>query len=86
MTRSGSEAVDDGGVKFVCVGKVEVEAAATSESFGAQGALVEATRGVEDKSVVLEFAVTGRGEDTVQAVKSWQERRHSLVGNDEFCR
>jgi len=54
----GLEAMDDGGVEFVCVGKVEVEAAATSEPFGAQGALVKTARGVEDKRVVLEFTMT----------------------------
>jgi len=41
------EAVDDGGVELVCVGKVEIEAAAMFESLGAQGALVEAACGVE---------------------------------------
>jgi len=84
VIRSGSEAVDNGGVKFVRVGKVEIEAAAMSEPFGAQGALVEAACGVEDKSVVLELAVSGRGENAVWAMKSWQERRHSLMGSDEF--
>jgi len=65
VIRSGSETVDDGGVEFVRVGKMEVKSAATPESFGAQGALVEATRRVEDKCVVLEFAMTGGGEHAV---------------------
>ena len=77
--------MDDGGVKLVHVREVEVEAAAMSEPFGAQRALVEAVRGVEDKGMILEFSVTGGGEDTVYAVERWQERRHSLVGNDDFC-
>jgi len=57
-----------------------------SEPLGAQGTLVEAARGVENEDVVLEFAVTGGGEDAVQAMERWQERRHTLVGNDNFCR
>jgi len=80
MIRSGSEAVDDGGVEFVRVGKVKVEAAAISESFGAQGTLVEATRGMEDEDVVLEVAATGGGEDAVWTVERQQDRRHILVG------
>jgi len=47
MIRSGSEAVDDGGIELVHVGKMEVEAAVTSELFGAQGTLVEAMCRVE---------------------------------------
>jgi len=35
MTRLGLEAVDDGGVEFVCVREVKVEAAAMSEFLGA---------------------------------------------------
>jgi len=65
----GSEAVDDGGVKFVHVGKVEIESTTTPETFGAQGTLVEATRGMEDERVVLELAVTGSGEDAVGTVE-----------------
>jgi len=80
MIRSGSEAVDDGGVELMCVRKVEVEAAAMPEPFGAQGTLVKAAHRVEDESVVLEFAVTGSGKDAVRAVERWQERRHILVG------
>jgi len=84
MIRSESEPVDDGGVEFVCVGKVEVEATAMFEPLGAQGTLVEATCGVENKCVVLEFVVMGGGEDAVRAVKRWQEWRHSLVGRREY--
>jgi len=40
---SRSEAVDDGWVEFMHGRKVEVEATAMLEPFGAQGALVEAT-------------------------------------------
>jgi len=76
----GSEAVDDGGVKLVRVGKVEIETAATPEPLGAQGTLVEATCGMEDEGVVLEVAMTGGGEDAVGTVERWQERRHILVG------
>jgi len=72
--------MDDGGVELVCVGKVEVEAAAMSEPLGAQGTLVEAACRVEDEGVVLEFAVTGGGKDTVWAVERRQEQRHTLVG------
>ena len=39
---SRPEAMDDGGVKFVRVGEVEVKAAATPEPFRTQGTLVEA--------------------------------------------
>jgi len=39
--------MDDGGVELVGVREVKVEAAAISEPFGAQGALVEAAHGVE---------------------------------------
>ena len=78
--------MDDGGVEFVRVREVEVETAATSEPLGAQGTLVEATRRVEDEGVVLEFTVTGSGEDAVWTVERWQGWRHSLVGNDDFCR
>jgi len=76
------EAVDDGRVELMCMREVEIEATAMSKPFGAQGALVEATRGVEDKGVVLEFMVMGGGEDAVWAVKRRQERRHTLVGNN----
>jgi|SRR6266850_2548326 len=87
MIRSGSEAVDDGGVEFVRVREVEVEPAAMFEPLGAQGALVEATCGVKDEGVVLEFAATGGGKDAVWAVERWQERRHILVGERRcFCR
>jgi len=86
MILSGSEAMDDGGVEFVRVGEVEVEAVATLESFGAQGALVEATRGMENEGVVLEVAATGGGESAAWAVERRQERRHALVGSDSFCR
>jgi len=72
--------MDDGRVEFVRVGKMEVEAAATPESFRAQGALVEAARRMEDECMVLELAVTGGGEDAVWTVESRQERRHTLVG------
>jgi len=71
VIRSGSEAVDNCGVEFVRVGKMEVETAATSEPFGTQGTLVEATRRVEDEGVVLEFAVAGSGEDAVWTVERW---------------
>jgi len=50
---SRSEAVYDCRVEFVCVGEVEVEAATSLESFGAQGTLVEVMRGVKDKGVIL---------------------------------
>jgi len=80
MILSGLEAMDDGGVKFVHVGKVKVEAAATSEPFGAQGTLVKVTRGMEDEGMVLEFTVTSGGEDAVWTVERWQEWRHTLVG------
>jgi len=63
--------VDNGGVEFVRMREVEVEIAATSESFRAQGTLVEAAGGMEDERMVLEFAMTGGGEDAVRAVKSW---------------
>jgi len=86
VTSSRSEAVDDGGVEFVRVGKMEIEAATTSKLFGAQGALVEAAHGVEDECMILEFAVTSGDEDAVWAVERWQERRHSPVGSDNFCR
>jgi|SRR6266850_3814435 len=85
MIHSGSETMDDGRVEFVCVREVEIEATATSKSFGAQGTLVEAACGMEDEGMVLEVVVTSGGEDAVWAVKRWQERRHSLVGNDDFC-
>jgi len=62
---SRSEAVDDGGVELVRVREMEIESAAVSEPFWAQGALVEAVRGVEDEGVVLEVAVTGGGKGTV---------------------
>jgi len=78
--RSGSEAVDDGGIEFVRVGKVEIETAATPEPFRAQGTLVEAARRVKDEVVVLEFTVTGSGEDAVWTVERRQDRRHILVG------
>jgi len=65
----GSEAVDDGGVEFVRVRKMEVESTTTPETFGTQGTLVEATRGMEDERVVLELAVTGSGEDAVGTVE-----------------
>jgi len=86
VIRLGSEAMDDCGVELVCVREVEIEAAAMSEPFGTQGTLVEAACGMKDKGVVLEFAVTCGGEDAVWTVERWQERRHSLVGSDEFCR
>src|SRR6266850_3753864 len=76
---SRSEAVDDGGIEFVCVGEVEIEAAAIFEPLGAQGTLVEAAHGVEDEGVILEFAATGGGEGAVCTVERWQERRHILV-------
>jgi len=76
--------MDDGGVELVHVGKMKVEAATVFESLGAQGTLVKAARGVKDEGMVLEFAVTGGGEDAVWAVERWQEWRHSLVGNDDF--
>jgi len=72
--------MDDGGVELVCVGEVKVEAAAMFEPLKAQGTLVEATRGVEDECMILEFAATSGGEDTVRAVERQQERRHILVG------
>jgi len=72
--------MDDGGVEFVRMGEVKIEAAATSETFGAQGALVEATRGMEDERMVLELSVTGSREGAVWAVERWQEWRHTLVG------
>jgi len=75
--------MDDGGIEFVSVGKMKVKSAMTPKPFGAQGALVEATRGVEDECVVLELSVTGSGEDAVWAVERWQDRRHILVGNDD---
>jgi len=78
--------MDDGGVKLVRVGKVEIEAAAMSEPLGAQGALVEVARGVKDERMVLEFTVTGGREGAVVAMERRQEWRHSLVGNDSFCR
>jgi len=80
VTRSGSKAMDDGGVELVHVREVEVKAAMMFEPFGTQGTLVEATRGVEDENVVLEVSVAGSGEDTMWAVERWQERRHILVG------
>jgi len=86
MIRSGSKAMDDSGIKLVRVREVEVEAAATPESFGAQGALVEAACGMEDECMVLKFAATGGRKDAMRAVNRWQEWRHSLVGNDDFCR
>jgi len=82
----GSEAMDDGGTELVHVREVEVEAAAMFEPLGAQGTLVEAACGVDDGGMVLEFAVTSSGEDAMRAVKRWQDRRHSLVGNDDLCR
>src|SRR6267142_376658 len=69
VTFSRSETVDNSGVEFMRVREVEVEAATMSEPFGAQGTLVEATRGVEDERVVLELAITGGGEGAVWAVK-----------------
>jgi len=84
MIRSGLEAMDDGGVEFVRVGEVEIEAAVVSEPLGAQGTLVEATRGVEDECVVLEFTATSGGEDAVWTVERWQEWRHTLVGEREI--
>jgi len=63
--------MDNGGVEFVRVREVEVEAAATSESFGAQGALVETTCGMENKDVILEITVTGGGKDATWAVERW---------------
>jgi len=77
---SRSEVVDDGGVELVRVREVEVEAAATSESFGAQGTLVEMVCRVEDEGMVLEVTVAGGGEDAVWAVERRQERRHTPVG------
>ena len=72
--------MDDSRIEFVCVGKVEVEAAATSESFGAQGTLVEMVCRVEDEGMVLEVTVAGGGKNAVWAVERWQDRRHILVG------
>jgi len=63
--------MDDGGIELMRVREVKVEAATMSEPLGAQGALVEAMRGVEDECVVLEFAVTGGREDAVCAVERW---------------
>ena len=77
---SRSEAVDNGGIELVCVGEVEVEAAAMFEPLGAQGTLVKAVRGMKNEGMVLEFTVTSGGEDTVWAVERRQERRHILVG------
>jgi len=79
--------MDDGGVEFVCVREVKVETAATFEPFGAQGTLVEVARRVEDEVVVLEFAVTGSGENAVWTVERRQEWRHIPVGESRyFCR
>jgi len=87
LIRLGSEAMDDGGVKLVRVREVKVEAAATSEAFGAQGALVKAARGMKDECVILELAVAGSGEDTVGTVERRQERRHIPAGERRyFCR
>jgi len=72
--------VDNGGVELVRVRKVEVKPAAMFEPLGAQGALVETPRRMEDEGVVLEFAVMGSSENAVWAVESWQERRHAPVG------
>jgi len=72
--------MDDSGVELVCVREVKVEAAVMFEPLGAQGTLVEMARGVEDEGMVLEFSVTGGGENAVWAVERRQERRHILVG------
>jgi len=66
------------------VREVEIEAAAMSEPLGAQGTLVEATRGVEDECVVLKLSVMGSGEDAVWAVERRQEWRHTLVGESRY--
>jgi len=66
-----SKVVDDGGVELVHVREVKIEAAAKFESLGAQGTLVEATRGVKDKGVVLEITIMGSREDAVWAVERW---------------
>ena len=75
--------MNDGGVELVGVGKVKVEAAATSKPFGTQGTLVEAMCGMEDEDVIAEVAVTGGGKDAVWAVERRQERRHALVEKRE---
>src|SRR6266850_8507494 len=79
----GSKVVDDSGIELVCVRGVEVKAAAMLELFGTQGTLVEVACGVGQEDVVLEVAVTGRGEGAARAVKRWQDRRHALVGKRE---
>jgi len=71
--------MDDGGVKLMRVGKVEVKAAAMFELFGAQGALVEAGRAMEE-DVELKVTMTGSSKCAVGTVERWQDRRHSLVG------
>jgi len=76
MIRLGLEVMNNGGVEFVRVREVKVETAAMSEPLRTQGTLVETTCGVEDEGVVLEFAITGGGENTVRAVEGWQEWGH----------
>jgi len=57
--------VSDCGVELVRVREVGIEAAAMFESFWTQGTLVEVTRRVEPKDMVLEVVVMSGREDAV---------------------
>ena len=70
--------VDDGGIELVCVGEVEVKAAAMLEPLQAQRALVKAGSAMEEE-VELEIAVVKCDERAVGTVEEW---RHAVTATD----